>query len=148
VTLRRGLRQAFIRSVSLPRRVRRGQRVRVRLHLQVVRGRHITRSFRLRIPASMRSGRRHLSFRGRDVDDPESDLFGALVETITIGDDDAGGGAGDPGARSLDALARRVRGVARYDGVTVRAGGRRMRAYRDPDLRISGQGSVAVRVRR
>jgi hypothetical protein len=149
VTLRRGLRQAFIRSVRLPRRVRRGQRVRVRLHLQVVRGAHITRSFRLRIPTSMRPGRRDLSFRGRDVDDPESDLFGALVDTITIGgDEDAGGGTGDPGARSLDALARRVRGVARYDGVTVRAGGRRLRAYRDADLRISGRGSVAVRVRR
>jgi hypothetical protein len=148
VKLRRGLRQAFIRSVSMPRRVRRGQRVRVRLHLQVVRGRHITRSFRLRIPHSMRPGRRQLSFLGHDVDDPESDLFGALIETITIGGDDPGAGAGDPGARSLDALARRVHDVARYDGVTVRAGGRGRRAYRDADLRISGRGSATVRVRR
>jgi hypothetical protein len=147
VKLRRGLRQAFIRSVSMPRRVRRGQRVRVRLRLQVVRGPHITRSFRLRIPGSMRPGRRRISFVGHNVDDPDSDLFSALIETITIGggDEDSGG---DPGARSLDALARRVRGVARYDGVTVRAGRRRMRAYRDTDLRISGRGSVAVRVRR
>jgi hypothetical protein len=147
VKLRRGLRQAFIRSVSMPRRVRRGQRVRVRLRLQVVRGRHITRSFRLRIPGSVRPGRRRISFVGHNVDDPDSDLFSALIETITIGggDEDSGG---DPGARSLDALARRVRGVARYDGVTVRAGRRRMRAYRDTDLRISGRGWVAVRVRR
>jgi hypothetical protein len=148
VKLRRGLRQAFIRSVSLPRRVRRGQRVRVRLHLQVVRGPHITRTFRLRIPHTMRPGRRHLTFLGQDVDDPESDLFGALIETITIGGDEGDDGAGDPGARSLDALAGRVQGVARYDGVTVRAGGRRTRAYRDADLRISGRGSATVRVRR
>ena len=121
VKLRRGLRQAFIRSVSMPRRVRRGQRVRVRLGLQVVRGPKITRSFRMRIPGSMRPGRRQVSFLGHDVDDPESDLFGALIETITIGGEDGDDGGGDPGARSLDALARRVRDVARYDGVTVRA---------------------------
>ena len=125
VKLRRGLRQAFIRSVSMPRRVRRGQRVRVRLGLQVVRGPKITRSFRMRIPGSMRPGRRQVSFLGHDVDDPDSDLFGALIETITIGGEDGDDGGGDPGARSLDALARRVRDVARYDGVTVRAGGRR-----------------------
>ena len=129
----------------MPRRVRRGQRVRVRLRLQVVRGPHITRSFRMRIPASMRPGRRQVSFVGHDVDDPDSDLFGALIETITIGGDDGDDGAGDPGARSLDALARRVRDVARYDGVTVRAGGGRARAYRDADLRISGRGSATVR---
>jgi hypothetical protein len=148
VKLRRGLRQAFIRSVEMPRRVRRGRRVRVRLHLQVVRGPHITRSFRLRIPGSMQPGRRHLSFRGRDVDDPDSDLFGALVETITPGGDDGGPSAGDPGPRSLDALARHIRAVGRYDGLTVRAGGRTVRAYRDAVLRISGRGSASVRVRR
>ena len=148
VKLRRGLRQAFIRSVTMPRRVRRGQRVRVRLNLQVVRGPRITRSFRLRIPGSVRSGRRRLAFTGRDVDDPESDLFGALLETITIGGDEEDDGAGDPGARSIEAVARRVRDVARYDGVTVRLGGRRVRAYRDADLRISGRGAATVRVRR
>jgi len=147
VKLRRGLPQAFIRSVKMPRRVRRGQRVRVRLNLQVVRGPRITRSFRLRIPRSLRSGRRRVAFSGRDVDDPESDLFGALLETITIGGDEEDDGAGDPGARSLEALARRVRAVARYDGVRVRIGGRRARAYRDADLRISGRGSATVRVR-
>ena len=107
VKLRRGLRQAFIRSVRMPRRVRRGQRVRVRLNLQVVRGPRITRSFRLRIPHSMRSGRRRVAFTGRDVDDPDSDLFSALVETITIGGgEEEGDGAGDPAhARSTPSLA-------------------------------------------
>lgn len=100
----------------------------------------------------MRPGRRRLSFRGRDVDDPDSDsdsdLFGAPVETITTGGGDRGPSAGDPGPRSLDALARRVRAVGRYDGVTVRAGGRTAHAYRDPGLGISGRGSASVRVRR
>jgi hypothetical protein len=147
VKLRRGLRQAFIRSVSLPHRVRSGHRVRATLHLQVVRGPRITRSFRLRIP-SLHPGKHRLSFVGRDVDDPDSDLFGAIVETITIGGDEGGASAGDPGPRSVDALARRVRRIARYDGVTLHAGGRRARAYRDRALRISGRASVSVRVHR
>ena len=149
VKLRRGLRQAFIRSVTLPRRARRGQRVRATLHLQVVRGPRITRRFRLRLPSSLKPGRRRIAFTGHDVDDPESDLFGALVETITIGGDgDEGDNPGDPGARSLDELAERVSDIARYDGVTMHAGGRRARAYRDADLRISGRGATTVRVRR
>jgi hypothetical protein len=148
VKLHRGLRQAFIRSVTLPRHVRRGHRVRARLNLQVVRGPRISRSFRLRIPGSLRPGRRRLSFLGKDVDDPDSDLFGALVETILIGGDETDDGAGHLGARTLDALARRVRNVARYDGVTLRGGGRRAHAYRDADLRISGRASRTVRVRR
>jgi hypothetical protein len=148
VKLSRGLRQAFIRSVTLPRHVRRGHRVRATLHLQVTRGPRITRTFRLRIPSSLHLGKRHLSFVGRDVDDPDSDLFGALVETITIGDDGEGASAGDPGPSSLAALGRKVRRIARYDGVTLRAGGLRKHAYRDPDLRISGRASATVRVRR
>ena len=148
ITLHRGLRQAFIRSVTLPRHVRRGHRVRARLNLQVVRGPRITRSFRLRIPDSLKVGRRQLTFTGKDVDNPDSDLFGALVETITIGGDETDDGAGHLGPPTLDALARRVRDVALYDGVTLRAGGRRAHAYRDADLRISGHASRTVRVRR
>jgi hypothetical protein len=146
VKLRRGLHQAFIRSVDLPRRVRPGRRVRARLHLQVVRGPRITRSFRVRIPAGLHRGERRLTFAGHDVDDPDSDLFGSLIETITIGGDEPGGSPGSAGARNLDQLARRIRGIHRYDGVTLRAHGARTRAYRDPDLRISGRASKAVRV--
>ena len=148
VKLHRGLRQAFIRSVDLPRRVRPGRRVRARLHLQVVRGPRITRSFRLRIPGPLSRGRHRFTLVGRDVDDPDSDLFGALVDTITIGGDEDGDSTGSEGARTLDELARRVRGLARYDGVTLRAGGERTRAYRDADLRISGRASRLVRVTR
>src|SRR3954466_12685676 len=81
VKLGRGLRQAFIRSVTLPRVVHRGRRVRARLNLQVARGPRITRSFRLRIPSSLKPGRRRLAFTGKDVDDPDSDIFGAIVDT-------------------------------------------------------------------
>jgi hypothetical protein len=146
VKLRRGLHQAFLRRVELPRRVRPGRRVRVKLHLKVVRGPKITRRFRLRIPSGLRRGHRRLRFVGRDVDDPDSDLFGALVETITIGGDDEGNATGHEGARTLTQLARRIRDLERYDGVRLLAGGARTHAYRDPRLRISGRVSATVRV--
>ncbi len=146
VTLRRGLRQAYLRRVELPRRVRPGRRVRARLHLQVVRGPKITRTFRLRIPSGLHRGRRHLTFVGRDVDDPDSDLFGALVDTIIIGGDEEGDSSGREGARTIDGLAGRIRDLERYDGVRLRVGDIRTKAYRDPDLRISGRASTAVRV--
>ena len=146
VTLRRGLRQAFLRRVELPRRVRPGRRVRARMHLQVVRGPRITRTFRLRIPSGLRRGTRQLTFLGHDVDDPDSDLFGALVETIIIGGDEEGDSTGREGPRSLDGLARRISDLQRYDGVRLRAGGVRTRAYRDRELRISGRVSTSVRV--
>jgi hypothetical protein len=148
VKLERGLHQAFLRSVDLPRRVRAGHRVRARFHLQLVRGPRITRTFRLRIPSGLHRGRHRLTFLGRDVDDPDSDLFGALVDTITIGGDDEGESTGHLGARNLKQLAARIKAIERYDGVRLRAAGARSHAYRDPQLRISGRASKVVRVRR
>ncbi|HYM58802.1 MAG TPA: hypothetical protein VES79_12640 [Solirubrobacteraceae bacterium] len=148
VKLRRGQRQAFMRSVRLPRRVRPGQRVRARLSLRVVRGRRLTRSFTLRIP-SLRPGRHRLTFSGTDLDNPDSEFFGALVSTITIGDEQDEAPTGDPGPGSVEELAARVRTIARFDGVSVRASGRRGRgdpAYLDPEVRISGRVSANVRV--
>ena len=125
VTLHRGLHQAFLRSVDLPRKVRAGRRVRARFHLQVVRGPRVTRTARIRIPRSLSRGRHRLTFVGHDVDDPDSDLFGALIDTITIGDEDSGESAGSEGARSLAQLSRRIKRIQRYDGVRLRVGGRR-----------------------
>jgi hypothetical protein len=146
VKLHRGLRQAYLRRVELPRRVRPGHRVRAKLHLQVVRGPRITRTFRLRIPSGLRRGHRRLTFVGRDVDDPDSDLFGALVDTIVIGGDEEEDSSGREGARTLEGLASRIKGIQRYDGVRLRAGSIQTKAYRDPDLRISGRVSAGVRV--
>ena len=50
---------------------------------------------------------------------------------------------GDPGARSIEAVAAarpRRRALRRRDGCAL--GGRRVRAYRDADLRISGRGAA------
>jgi hypothetical protein len=146
VQLHRGLHQAFLRRVELPARVRPGRRVRTTFHLQVVRGPKITRRFKLRIPSGLKRGRHRLTFLGRDVDDPDSDLFGALVDTITIGGDDEGDSTGRLGARNLKQLVARIKRIERYDGVRLRAAGVRTHAYRDPQLRISGRASKIVRV--
>jgi hypothetical protein len=111
-----------------------------------VRGPKITRTFRLRIPSGLSRGRHRLTFVGRDVDDPDSDLFGALVDTITIGGGDDGPSTGHEGARTIGQLARRIHGIERYDGVRLHTGGGTTRAYRDPVLRISGRTSKTVRV--
>ena len=144
--LARGLHQAFLRSVDLPRRVRPGHRYRARFHLQVVRGPRITRTFHLRIPGGLRQGRHRLAFVGRDVDDPDADLFGALIDTFTIEGGNETESPGHFGPRSLAELARRIKSIEHYDGVRLRVGGARRRAYRDPQLRISGRTSTPVRV--
>jgi len=127
--------------VRLPRTVRPGRRVRAKVKLRRVRGGTISRSYRLRIPRGLRPGVRELRFSGAEVDFADDGLLGSII----IGDEGADGG-GDPGPPNLRALAARIRSIHRYDGVRVRAGGSRMRAFRDDELRISGRASTSVRV--
>jgi len=138
--LRRGERRALLRSVELPRRVRPGQKVRARVTMRRVRGGIVERSYRMRIPRGLQRGARTLRFSGTDVDVADDGLLGAI---LIDGLDD---GAGDPGPRNLRALAERIRSLHRHDGVHVRAGGDRVRAFRDRDLRISGRATTRVRV--
>jgi hypothetical protein len=137
----RGERRAFLRSVKLPRRVRPGQRVKARVTMRRVRGGIVRRRYRVRIPNHLRRGVRELRFTGSDVDVAEDGLLGSIIISDELDD-----GAGDPGPRSLRALARQIRGMARYDGVRLRAGGMRSRTFRDPRLRISGRATARVRV--
>ncbi len=158
IDLRRGEQRAFLRSVKLPRRVRAGQKVRARVRLprrvragqrvraratlRLVRGSTIRRSYRVRIPRDLRRGERTLRFSGTDFDVADDGLLDAI---IIDGFED---GSGEPGPANLRALARRIRSLHRYDGVRVRAGGERTKAFRDRDLRISGSASARVRVSR
>jgi hypothetical protein len=85
-------------------------------------------------------GARTLRFTGVDVDVAEDGLLGAII----IGDEGSAGG--DAGPADLRSLADKIRAKRRWDGVRLRAGGERMRGFRDPDLRISGRASARVRV--
>jgi hypothetical protein len=135
----RGARQAFLRRVQVSRRVRPGGTVRVRVTLQRVRGGELRRSYRVHIPAGVGHGRRTLALTGRDVDTSED----SLGESIVIG---GGNDVGKAGPRSVRALAARIRGIARYDGVTLRLGGTRVHAFRARDMRISGGARTTVRL--
>ncbi|HWK26053.1 MAG TPA: hypothetical protein VNS09_05790 [Solirubrobacter sp.] len=140
--LHRGADQAFMRSVSLPRTVRPGQRVRVRVSLQRVRGARLTRSYTITIPRDARRGTQRLRFVGQDADQGDN-----AITTIILGGDDDRDEGGDPGPASLDELAEGVRAIARYDGVTLRLGRTRAQAFRDKAFRISGQAETSVTVR-
>jgi hypothetical protein len=109
--------------------------------LRKVRGDTFTRSYPLRIPRDMRRGVRQLRFTGVDADIAEDGLLGAIL----IGDE-GGDGGGNAGPPTLRALARRIRGLHRYDGVRVRTSGGRTKAFRDRRLRISGRATARVRV--
>jgi hypothetical protein len=139
--LRRTAEQAFMRRISAPSRVRPGQRVRVRVSLQRVRGARMTRTYAVRIPRNARPGRLRLLLVGRDADEGDIGLT-----TIIIGDDGATAEGGDPGPKTLQALARQVSSLGRFDGVTLHAGRASSHAFRDDGLRISGHAEVTVRV--
>ncbi len=138
--LERGEQRAFLRSIRLPARVRAGRTVKARVTLRRVRGSIFKRTYRLKIPRGLRAGQRTIRFAGTDADVADDGLLGAI---IIDGLDD---GAGDPGPKNLEALAKRIRSTERFDGVRMLAGGDVSRAFRDDDVRISGRASATVRV--
>ena len=140
--LERGEQRAFLRSIRLPRRVRAGRTVKARVTLRRVRGSLFKRTYRMKIPRGLRAGQRTIRFAGADADVADDGLLGAI---IIDGLDD---GAGDPGPKNLEALAKRIRSTERFDGVRMRAGGDVSRAFHDDDVRISGRASATVRVLR
>ena len=141
VRVHRGADQAFIRSVRLPARARRGQQVRARVSLQLVRGGRLTRTYAVRIPNDARPGTRRARFVGQDADQGEDGFT-----TIILGEEDEDDEGGDPGPATLTELAEQVRGTQRYDGVSVRIGNARGNAFRDDVYRISGQGETSIRI--
>jgi hypothetical protein len=145
VKMERGMRQAFMRSISLPHRVRPGQRVRARVALQVVRGPKITRTYSVRLPSGLHRGARRLTFVGTDADSA-GDAFGDAIELILDDSGDAPSRGGDLGPSSVGKLAGQIAGLARYDGVGLRNGSATLHAFRDPELRLSGRVRTTVRV--
>jgi hypothetical protein len=153
VQISRGQRQAYLRSVRLPRRGKAGHSVPATLRLRHVRGRLERRKVRVRLPAGARPGKRRIVFTGADVDAAEGDLselFGSF--DIEFGFGSTGGDLGPPNLRRLLA---RIEAVGRYDGVSARQPSRDPDdfelgepSYRDRDLRISGRARTTIRIRR
>ena len=147
VALGRGLRQAFLRDIKLPRRAHAGRRVPATLVLQHVRGPLERRKVRVRLPRGLRPGRKRLVFTGTDVDGGEGD---GLLEFLDELLGEASSPGGDLGAPNLRVVLAAIEDIARYDGVRVRRSGSESDpgtpAYRDPQLRISGEARATVRI--
>jgi hypothetical protein len=140
VDMRRGERMAILRSVKAPRRVRAGQRVKLRVTMQRVRGGTITRSYRTRIPDGVKRGRRTLVLRGFHEMSFEEELFEEI-----LGEDLGEPQETDAPARLKD-LIESIENLGRWDGVRIRAGSRTRRAFRDDDLLVTGRVKAPVRV--
>lgn len=143
--VRRGVRQAYLLGVSAPRRVRRGQTIRLRLALRRTgSGARFERTVRMRIPASAPTGLRTLRLEGTPADvggDPDGEGELSIVFEGEKGSTD------DAGPQSISELRDNFVALARYDGVTVRLGDSEGPLYRDPRLRISGEARVRLVIR-
>jgi len=142
--VRRGLRQAWMLDATGPSRVRRGKKAKIKLQLRrTVTGERFTRTFKLRIPADTAPGTRTIKLAGTDAEagsnpDEDSDLSIIFEEAPEDG----------PMPESVDDIRDAIEALERYDGVTATVGGTDIEAYRDPDLRISGDARVTLKVRR
>ncbi len=163
ITLRRGIRQAYLRSVRAPKRVRPGQRIRVSVGIHRVRGKQSRRTFTVRVPRELDPGHHQLVLRGTPADSGGEDLLAELTEIFGGGEEREDG----PGATRVSQVVAQMKRVQRYDGVTMsivdpdderdeleralgleRSDEGTVEAFRDEYLRISGRVRTSVRVTR
>jgi hypothetical protein len=137
--LRRGEQLAFLRRVRAPRRVKAGQRVRLRVTMQRIRAGNLTPTYRVRIPR-VKPGKRTIRLIGFREDSPDEQLL-----EILLGEDSGEGEKPNAPARLAD-LIESISELGRWDGVDMRIGGQRNHAFRDDDLVIAGRARTTVRV--
>ncbi len=140
VDMRRGERLAFLRRVKAPRRVKPGQRVRLTVTMQRIRGGNLTKHYRVRIPGGLKRGVRTLKLNGFEEESFDEDLL-----AILLGVTDDGAPLPDAPARLSD-LIEEIGDLGRWDGVEMRLGGHNKRAFRDEDLVITGSARTKVRI--
>jgi hypothetical protein len=173
IKLRRSLRQAYMLKLTAPRTVRRGRTVKVRVLAQRVNGPTLTRTISVRIPEGTPLGARRLQLTGTASDGGGSlaDSLTGILDLGSLFGEDPGAADGGTGPRSLKALAKKVAGIHRYDGVSASlpplgadpaaedpsaaapggpggGAGKARETYRDPELRLSGLVRTTVRVTR
>jgi hypothetical protein len=139
--VRAGVREAFILDADTPRRVRPGQRIRVRLQLQRSRAGRFGISFPYEVPKAARPGRRTLTIRGTGAGGFDlAEIFGMLF----------GGGGGNRPARSVEELGARIADLGGSDGVraTLSRKGRGRVVHTTGELRIRGKVEVPLTVRK
>ena len=139
IDMRRGEQLAFLRKIKAPKRVRPGQRVRLRVTMQRVRDGNLTRTYRVRIPGGVKPGRRTLKLIGFQQSSPDE----ALLELL-LGDGE--GEEPTNGPARLGDLIDGIESLGRWDGVRIGVQGHKKRAFKDDDLVITGRAQVRVRV--
>jgi hypothetical protein len=138
--MRRGERLAFLRRVNAPRRVRPGQRVRLTVTMQRIRGGNLTKHYRVRIPRGLKRGVRTLKLDGFEEESFDEDLLAVLLGISPDGEP-----LPDAPARLSD-LIDAIAALGRWDGVEMRLAGDQRRAFRDEDLVITGRARTKVRI--
>ena len=114
LTLRRGIREAFLLRARAPRSVKRGRRVRVKLLLQNRRAGRQRIAVSYRVPRTTRPGRHVLTLRGAVPIAPEVG-FEERLEVALEPEEEPDINA--PGPRSLDALADEIASVRQSTGL-------------------------------
>jgi hypothetical protein len=139
IDMRRGEQLAFLRRIRAPKRVRPGQRVRLRVTMQRVRDGNLTKTYRVRIPGGLKPGRRTLKLIGFRQSSPDE----ALLELL-LGEEP--GDEPSHGPARLSDLIDEIESLGRWDGVRVRVKRREKRGFKDDDLVITGRAETRVRV--
>jgi hypothetical protein len=140
---RAGVKEDVLLRVRGPRRVRKGQRFRVRLTVQRRRGGRRVLSIPVRVPRSVRPGRHKLTLRGTGSGFGGGELIDELIALLE-GALGPGGGPSEP--RSVPQLAHRVRSLRRLTGIQARFDRRKPRFVRRSDV-VSYEGRVSMRLR-
>jgi hypothetical protein len=138
ITQTRAQRQAYLRSVTLPGRVRRGATVPMEIEVQLVRGERKTFTFEWTVPRKFKPGRHKVRLRGSDPDSG----FGFFDDIIIdlSGDEDF---FDSEGPRTIRQLIKAFKATHRWDGIRLRSGAR---VYRDDTYRIGGAAQTKIQV--
>jgi hypothetical protein len=139
VTQSRVQRQAYLRSVTLPKKVHRGELVPATIVARVVRGDRKTFHTLWKVPRKFEPGKHKIRLRGSDPDSG----FGFFDEIIIdlFGDEDSF--FDSEGPRTLSQLIRLFKSTHHWDGIRLKSG---QRFYRDDTYRIGGRARTKVRV--
>jgi hypothetical protein len=152
IRLSRGLKRDVLLRARAPRRVRPGQRIRVRAVVRRrIRGTNRRLSFRMRVPRSLRPGRRAMVLSGTGPGasgSAEEELGVALVELFG-GEGEAEIGLDGPEPHSIGELAAAIGSLHhRGQGILARfrRRGARRRVYRNGSVAFSGRVRVPLNV--
>jgi hypothetical protein len=141
-----GVKRDVILRGSAPRRVKRGQRIAVRLSLHRRRGEASSRVVHVRVPRSLRPGRHRLVIQG--TGEGSFDAFAEeLIEELGFLFGEEGSGRREP--HSIRQLAARLREFHRPQGITARFRKRDATVvYRSADVLFEGRARIPLIVSR